>query len=178
MSVWRVIDGDGREHVATTRISKSRVSDSGCVNPQWVVKIGEGMTESIDRFHASIGERCCVARAASLRDISVAEVIAPGEQSRAEIARERDALRAEDRAALLAMERTRDALVAEQPDYAVRVAVFDAAVREFFEADDAYDAAASGYGDCEDRVVAWSACVAAGKRWTAARASLRALVTP
>ena len=79
---WRVIDADGAEHTATVDVRDG--DDAAALT----VAIGRG---GRDTYHRATEIRAAIAHRAWAADIAVAEILAPGQPSRAEV--EADAFR-------------------------------------------------------------------------------------
>ena len=73
---WRVIDEDGAEHTATVDVRDG--DDAAALT----VAIGRGAR---DTYHRATEIRAAIAHRAWAADIAVAEILAPGQQSRAEV---------------------------------------------------------------------------------------------
>ena len=73
---WRVIDADGAKHEATVDVRDG--DDAAALT----VAIGRG---GRDTYHRATSIRAAIAREAWAADIAVAEILAPGQPSRAEI---------------------------------------------------------------------------------------------
>lgn len=75
---WRVIDDQGKQWDVT--VTEDAVSFTG----RWVVQLLAHVGERPSRYHGANSIRSCVAWKAGISNIAVREVLAPGEESRAE----------------------------------------------------------------------------------------------